>query len=242
MKMQKFAIVFGLILLGLIALAAQTAAMAGEAPHRTMTLTGTGVVMTAPDKAVITVGVSTDARTAAAALKANNASMQAVLDLLAAEGIAKQDIQTSNFSVSPRIVYDNKNRNKPPRVAGYTVSNQVRATVRKLDKIGPVLDKVVAAGSNRIDGIRFAISDPEPVYDEARRLATRDAIRKARLFAEEAGVKLGGIISIAESGARPVQPVYRAQISAAKAEAAVPVAAGQQTVQKQVNITWEITD
>ena len=241
MKLQKYAIVFALILLGLIALAAQTAAMAAEAPHRTMTLTGTGTVMTAPDKAVITVGVATNSRTAAAALKQNSASMTAVLDLLAAEGIAKKDIQTTNFSVSPRIVYDNKNRNKPPRVAGYTVTNQVRATVRDLAKIGPVLDKVVEAGSNRIDGIQFDISEPQPVHDEARRLAVRDAVRKAKLLAEEAGVKLGGIMSISDTTARPIQrPI--AGFARASAEAAVPVAAGQQTVRQRVNITWEIVD
>ena len=216
--------------------------MAADAPNRTMTLTGTGVVMAAPDKAVITVGVTTEARTAGAALKQNNASMQAVLDLLAAEGIAKQDVQTSNFSVTPRLVYDNKSRNKPPRITGYTVSNQVRATMRDLDKIGPILDKAVAAGSNRVDGIRFAISDPEPVHDEARRLAARDAIRKARLFAEEAGVKLGSIISIAETSARPVPRAYGARLAAAQAEAAVPVAAGQQSVQMKVHITWAIAD
>lgn len=241
MKLQKYAIVFALILLGLIALAAQTAAMAAEAPHRTMTLTGTGTVMTAPDKAVITVGVATNARTAAAALKQNSASMTAVLDLLAAEGIAGEDIQTTNFSVSPRIVYDNKNRNTPPRVAGYTVTNQVRATIRDLNKMGPVLDKVVAAGSNRIDGIQFDTSEPQPVNDEARRRAVRDAVRKAKLIAEEAGVKLGGIMSISDTTARPIQrPI--AGFARASAEAAVPVAAGQQAVRRQVNITWEIVD
>ena len=241
MKMQKYAIVFALILLGLIALAAQTAAMAAEAPNRTMKLTGTGTVLAVPDKAVITIGVATNARTAAAALKQNNTSMQAVLDLLTAEGIAKKDIQTANFSVSPRIVYDNKNRNKPPRVAGYTVTNQVRATVLDLEKIGVVLDKAVAAGSNRIDGIQFDISKPQPVHDEARRLAVRDAVRKAKLLAEEAGVNLGGIISISDATARPIQrPI--AGFARASAEAAVPVAAGQQTVQKQVNITWQIVD
>ena len=241
MNIQKYAIVFALILLGLIALAAQTAAMAAEAPHRTMTLTGTGTVMTAPDKAVITVGVATNSRTASAALKRNSASMTAVLDLLAAEGIAKNDIQTTNFSVSPRIVYDNKDRNKPPRVAGYTVTNQVRATIRDLEKMGPVLDKVVEAGSNRIDGIQFDISDPQPVHDEARRLAVRDAVRKAKLLAEEAGVKLGGIMSISDATARPV-PRPIAGFARASAEAAVPVAPGQQTVRQQVNITWEIVD
>jgi len=242
MNISRIALAFALIVIAILALVAQTAARADDAPGRTMTLTGLGVVTTTPDKAVVTVGVVTDAKTAGQALAQNTQSMQAVMDLLGAQGVALKDIQTANFSVNPQSIYPNNDRNQPPRIVGYSVSNEVHATIRDLDKMGAILDKVVSAGSNRINGIRFTISNPEPVLDEARRLAVRDAIRKAGLFAKEAGVALGAITSITEVSASTPQPLHRRALSMAVAEAAVPIAAGQQSLQIQVTITWKIGD
>lgn len=242
MNISRIALAFALIVIAILALVAQTAARADDAPGRTMTLTGLGVVTTTPDKAVVTVGVVTDAKTAGQALAQNTQSMQAVMDLLGAQGVALKDIQTANFSVNPQSIYPNNDRNQPPRIVSYSVSNEVHATIRDLDKMGAILDKVVSAGSNRINGIRFTISNPEPVLDEARRLAVRDAIRKAGLFAKEAGVALGAITSITEVSASTPQPLHRRALSMAVAEAAVPIAAGQQSLQIQVTITWKIRD
>lgn len=242
MNISRIALAFALIVIAILALVAQTAARAGDAPGRTMTLTGLGIVTATPDKAVVTIGVVSEAKTAGQALRQNTQSMQAVMDLLDAQGIASKDLQTANFSVTPQSVYPNNDRNQPPRIVGYSVSNEVHATIRDLDKIGAILDKAVSAGSNRINAIRFAISNPEPVLDEARRLAVRDAIRKAALFAKEAGVTLGVITSITEVSASTPQPLHRRAMSMAVAEAAVPIAAGQQSLQIQVNITWTISD
>lgn len=240
MNIPRIALAFALIVIALLALAAQTAARASDAPGRTMTLTGTGIVTTAPDNAIVTIGVVSEAKSAGAALRQNTQSMQAVIDLLGAEGIVSKDIQTANFSVTPQSVYPNNDRNQPPRIVGYSVSNEVHATIRDLAKIGAILDKAVSAGSNRINAIRFSVSKPEPLLDEARRLAIRDALRKAKLFAAEAGVTLGPIATITEASASTPQPLHRARMSMAVAESAVPIAAGQQSLQVQVHITWSI--
>lgn len=240
MTIPRIALAFGLIVLALLALAAQTAAMAAEAPRRTMTLTGTGAVTATPDQAVVTIGVVTQEKTAGRALSQNTRSMQAVIDLLKAQGIAEKDIQTANFAVTPRTAYPNNDRNQPPRIVGYAVTNEVRATIRDLDNTGTILDKAVSAGSNRINSIQFAVSKPEPLLDEARRLATRDAIRKAAILAEAAGVTLGPITAISEVTSPSPGPIF--QRTMAVAEAAVPIAAGQQTLSTQVSITWTIGD
>ncbi len=240
MKFSRMALAIGLILVALIALAAQTAAMAEDAHKRTMTLTGTGIVFVTPDKAVITIGVQTRDKAAGTALAKNNTAMRSVMDVLAAQGLAPADIQTSTFSITPQTVYPGNDRTQPPKVVGYVVSNEVRATVRQLDTLGTVLDKAIGAGSNQINNIRFAVTNPEPHNDEARRLATRDAMRKAKLFAEEAGVELGIISAIAETNTGRVT-AYAREASFA-ADAAVPIAAGQQSLQMQVVITWALKD
>ena len=240
MKISRTAIAFGLILVALLALAAGSAVMAADASKRTMTLTGSGSVTATPDKAVLNLGVETEAKTADEALLSNNEAMHAVTQVLSDAGLASEDIQTSTFSVSPQVVYPSQSRNERPRITGYKVTNQVRVTIRQISDIGTLLDKAVTAGANRINDISFTVSEPQPLLDEARRLAVRDAMRKAKLFAEEAGVKLGSILSITEATTGTV-PQYR-HTNIAAAEAAVPIAPGQESLQIQVTITWALGD
>src|SRR5690554_1032222 len=92
-------------------------------------VTGLGEATLAPDMAVVTLTITREADTARAALEANNQAMSEVLASMREEGIEERDLQTSGFSIMPRMVYPTENnRNEPPRIAGYTVSNSL--TVR----------------------------------------------------------------------------------------------------------------
>jgi len=217
-----------------------TPAFAEDAkPQRTMALAGHGEVRAAPDMGLVMIGVLSQADTAADALKANTAAMQAVLAVLKDAEIAEKDIQTSNFTVQPR--YDYNSNAQPPRLVGYDVSNNVTVAVRKLDSLGAVLDKVVSAGSNQINGILFQISKPETAMDEARKLAVDDAARKAKVYATASAVTLGDIVSISEGvGIQPPVPMDAKMIRAEGAVADVPIARGEQTISVDVNIVWEI--
>ncbi len=209
--------------------------------QRSISLSGHGEVKSAPDMAVVTAGVTSSATTAREALTANNTAMNSVLSALTTAGIAAKDIQTSNFNVSPRYEYV-QDGSKPPRITGYDVSNNVTVTIRKLDGLGPVLDQLVTAGSNQINGIQFLIDKPEMITDEARKDAVADAERKASVYARAAKVSLGKVISISEGGGyTPPGPVYAKAMRAEAADgAAVPVAQGEQTVAIDVNVVWEL--
>ena len=95
-----------LITTALLALAIAAPALAQQpasAPApRTLTLTGQGEVTSAPDIAIISAGVVTEASTAREALSASNAAMATVLQTIRAAGVEARDIQTSNFSVQPK--------------------------------------------------------------------------------------------------------------------------------------------
>ena len=206
-------------------------------PPRGVTLVGVGEVRAKPDLAVVHIGVVTQAATARAALDDNNEAMQAILAALENQAIAGADVQTSQFNVQPRYRHDPENRH-PPRIDGYEVSNQLAVTIRDLDRLGAVLDLVVSVGSNQILGVEFGLADPEPRRDEARRLAVDDAVRKARIYAAAAGVELGPIRTISEQArALPPQPLHRMEMAA---DAAVPIAQGEQAIEVEVTISWEI--
>lgn len=222
-----------------VCLASATPTLADEARlPRTLSVPGHGEVSRAPDMASVSAGVISQASTAGEALAANTRAMTAVLGVLKTADIAEKDIQTSNVSVQPRYNYDN---NQPPQLIGYDVSNTVMVRVRDIGALGSLLDKLVAAGSNQINGITFEIAQPQAAIDEARKLAAEDATRKAKVYADALGLKLGSVISVSEgAGYEPPVPIVRAKAMMADAAVSVPVAAGEQTLAADVNVTWEI--
>jgi uncharacterized protein len=210
---------------------AQTAAT-----PRVLTVSGTGEIRTTPDQAQLSTGVVTQAGTAAAALAANSRAMNSVFDTLKRAGIPEKNIQTSNFSVSPQ--YGSAKPNGQQHIIGYQVSNTVTVMVDKLEKVGPALDALVAAGSNQIDGPSFSIADPKPLLAKAREEAVKDATARAQTLAAAAGVALGPIVSIGEGGGEySPQPMGRVM---SYAKAPTPIASGEESVSASVSITWEI--
>ncbi len=209
-------------------------ALAQEVPPPMITVTGTGVVEAIPDIATLSIGVTTQGETAAVALTANTAALEAVMARLTAAGIEPRDMQTSNLSLNPNWTgYDSST----PTISGYVAANILTIRVRKLDGIGAVLDAAVADGANTLNGLTFGLADPKPAMDEARKEAVADARARAELLAAAAGVTLGRVVSISEAvpGFDP-QPMFRAEASAA----AVPVAGGELGLSANVTIFFEI--
>jgi uncharacterized protein YggE len=213
----------------------------------TMTIQGHGEVTASPDTAYVTSGVTTQGATAREALDANTAAMTELIATLTGAGIERRDIQTAGFSVQPNYVYtdlrDANGYSLPPRINGYTVSNNVTVRVRALETLGAILDQSVTVGANTIGGISFAVAESTHLYDEARKLAFSDALRKGRLYADAARVELEAIRAITEQSYGQPQPyMMRDKAMAMEAAAPVPVEAGELTFAIDVSVTWEIGD
>ncbi len=233
-SMLKF--VFGASV-ALFVFVAQPAFAEATKPLRLISISGHSEVRTAPDMAVVTIGTFSQAKTATAALDSNSKAIAALLAILKAEGIADKDMQTSNFSVSPRN--DDRASSKEQLVVGYDVSNTLTITLRKISDLGRILDKAVTAGSNQINGVSFTVADPQPAMDEARKAAVKEALRKAELISSAAGVKLGMISQISEGGSSMPQPMQMREM-AYSANKDVPIAAGEVVIGADVNVVWEI--
>jgi uncharacterized protein YggE len=224
--------------LATLTLLAHPAAAQEEMPRR-LVVTGTGEASARPDVAVISTGVVVQADTASAALAENTRAMNRVLEQLRAAGLAQEDIQTSQFAVTP--LYESRQpdpqRSEPPGIVGYQVSNQVTARVHDIERLGVTLDALVNAGANSIDGLYFDVADPKQLLGKARDAAVADALAKARRYAAAAGVELGAILAIEEGGAyAPPRPMMRAEAMAAPA----PIAPGQTEMSANVTITFAL--
>jgi uncharacterized protein YggE len=214
------------------------AAQNSQPPLRTISVNGNGKVYLTPDIAYIYLGVHTESPDAKEAVSSNNAQSQKVKDALTQFGIDPKDIQTSNFSIYPNQQYDN---NGKPTTLRYIVDNTVYVTVRKLDKIGDLLDAVVQAGANSIQSISFDVADRSAALSQARKLAVTDAHDQAQELAQAAGVTLGDVQTISYYSSPTPVPMYDAKsLGAAAAPASVPISTGQLVLSVDVSMVYTI--
>ena len=229
---------------GAMLLAAPAMAQEMKQPVRTITIQGEGSVTAKPDTASVNAGVVTEAETAREALTANTDKMSKVFSAIKSAGIAEDDIRTSNFSVSP--VYSHSPR-KPdgsqeePKITGYRAFNNVSVIIRDLTKVGAVLDELVTAGANNVNGVNFYIDDTQALTDKARTQAVEDALRRATLLTQAASANLGKVITISENGGYTPQPVMMMRAEAADfGGKAAPVAGGTQEITANVTLVIEL--
>ena len=226
--MSKSRILFS----ALIVAAAAVAPLPARAAERLVTVTGEATVSVAPDMAVIRIGVTSQGKTAREASDANARQMTAVLAAIKDAGIAERDVQTSRLSLQPQ--YD-PNKGGTARLLGFQVTNQLTIKIRDIAKMPGILDRAIGAGANEMSGIEFVVSQQSKLLDQARDDAIADARRKAALYAQAAGAKLGPVVAIAEEGSNPPPRLMQAMRAGA-----VPVSPGEQTLRAVVTVSYEL--
>jgi uncharacterized protein YggE len=199
-------------------------------------VSATGTSTRAPDIATISAGVVTQAAKAGDAMAANAKAMTATIAALKHAGVADRDIQTQSINLQPQYRYGD---NQPPVLTGYQASNRVSVRIRDLAGAGGVIDALVSAGANQIDGPTLAVEHPEAALDEARAKALATARTRADLYAKAAGLTVKRIVRISESesGGPIVRPM--AMMARAKADS-TPVEAGEQELTVNLSVVFEL--
>jgi uncharacterized protein YggE len=188
----------------------------------------------------VNIGVDIIAQTLDEAQDQATAQATAVIEALAAAGIAREDIQTEYYSVN--ILRDYSENADPTLITGFEIINQLRVTVRDTDQLGELLDAAVSAGANSIYGVTFYVEDQTAAASEARVEAVANAREKAEELAAAAGMSLGPVVAISEGVSPMISPVYPMARGGgmAAAESAVPVEPGSTTVAVDVTMTFEL--
>jgi uncharacterized protein len=226
--MRRLALL-GVALVVLLAGAGGAVGSSTAVPVNSIVVTGQGAVRTVPDRAQISLGVTTDANTASAALRANNAAIAKVIAAVKAQGIPAADIQTEQVSLSLR--YDPNGT----AVVGYTASNTISVIVRTLAKVGPVIDAGAEAGANQVSGPNLVLSDQNVLYRQAIGVAIGNARAKAQAIAKASGLTLRRITNVTESGGpTPLPSDAKASLPAT----GPPIEPGTTLVQATLTVTF----
>jgi uncharacterized protein len=159
-------------------------------------LSVTESITSAPDIATFSTGVESSAPKARDAIQKNAVKMQAVLAQLKGMGIAEKDIQTSALALRRDVDYLPTGKT---RFKGYTVSNQITATLRDLSRLGDVLDALATGGATEFYGPNFALDNDTTAKTQARDKAWATAMQMAQYHAKKAGFTGVRVVRVAES-------------------------------------------
>jgi hypothetical protein len=202
-------------------------------------VTGTGTVTMYPDEADLLFSVRTQNQSAINAAAENGAIMNQVYASLSALGVNRSDVKTTSYSLSP--AYDSYNYSK---VVGYVAVNSVEIIVtgsENLPSVGNIVDAVVRAGVNQVDGISFAFTDSnyDTLRTEAYHKAVQDAYSQATAIVSGVGGVIIGVASVSTTygyGIMPPQPIVYG--GTAETKVPTPISSGLQQVTATVNITY----
>lgn len=195
----------------------------------------------APDRAILRFGVVTERPTAAAAASDNATAMTAILADLKTMGVPEADMQTQGVSLSPVNVEERDPKGKPRTVQTYRASNMLTVTVKPAEKAGDIIGRAIDKGANSLDGVDYETGNLEEKRDELRAKAVKDAERRARIYADAAGLRLARVIEIRPlSKEPPIARPYAARALDASAAPSVPLRPGAQRVSERVSVIWAL--
>lgn len=213
-----------------------------------ITVTGQGSAAQAPDIMNISVGIEARRASVPEAYAAAADAMRAILDRLRELGVGPQDTATSALTIRAESGWQEGAGNV---VTGYLVGSalavrlnyQDRGQDRAQHRAQDIVAAVVEAGGDdvRLNGLQPAISNPAPVSRQARENAWLDVRAKAEHYAALAGRALGRVHSISEREPSAVGPGPMPVMLRASSTGALPLEAGESTVDVSVSVTWELT-
>ena len=220
-------------------------------PLNTITVTGTGSTFGTPDMAHLFIGVEIFDSDLSAAFAESNNRIDTIINAVMEAGVAREDIRTTGLNVfidrsGPPMPVDaaassDEGGEPSGQPQNYVVSNQIRLTIRDINRVADIINAAVDAGANNIFGLEFAIDNRDALLSEARAAAMADARARAEHLAEIAGVSLGEVVVITEGGGGFAPfPFDAAMSEAGMGGGGAVIEPGQLSVSSQVQVTYSI--
>lgn len=211
-----------------------------ESYPSSVTITANGEAKSIPNIATFQFGVTEKGASVGEAQDKMDTTANKLIDFIKSQGVEEKDIQTTGYNAYPSYDYINGKQT----ATGYQTSETVSVKIRDTDKAGDVLGGVAQLGATDISGLSFTTEDP----DELKKLATEDAVAKAKIKALElsksVGFRLGKITGFYEEnngGVMPYSVMDSSAMMVKSSNVSVPnIQLGETTITSTVSITYEI--
>ncbi|MGD8239271.1 MAG: SIMPL domain-containing protein [Armatimonadota bacterium] len=184
--------------LGLVATALHAQDEDDEEKLRLLTIKADAYVEVEPEIAKISLGIEAVKPKPKEAATEVADKADAVKAKLAALGVTKESVETSELYLGEASEYDYKRHRRIRK--GYRAYHWLRVTLKNedFDKLAAVVDGAVDVGATSFGGLRFEMLDDTALQAEALAKATANARQKAEAMAEAAGARIVGVHRIEE--------------------------------------------
>ncbi|MFD9338963.1 SIMPL domain-containing protein [Streptomyces sp. NPDC060028] len=157
-----------------------------------LSVLGAGSVSAEPELAHVELAVDLIAPTPKEAFTEAGAAVARLRATLREHGIPDSDVSGSRLALTSQ--YNGYGAERTFR--GYCCMATYTVQTADLGRLDLLIEDAVTAGANRVDAVHFEVHDKPAMRDEARRRAVAAARRKAEVYAEACGVRLGPVIHI----------------------------------------------
>lgn len=218
--------------------------LSSQVPHsndRTIEVKGVGEYKTMPDLAVLVIEASVLHPSFGDAVKLITAKVDQLTAQLQTVGFKKEQIKTTDFSVTKHIEWENNKNIEKGYMARQNISVEFPHTK---EKIGAVVTSFMSSKNDIHFSFHFKLSDEKEkqVKDETLKRAIADAQSRAELIVAAANQKLGEIKHILYGKKFQTPGIPRAAIYSAKMEPEQPFGfdVKEIVVSDEVTIIWNL--
>lgn len=180
-------------------------------------VSGEGKIKVKPDQVVVNFGVENTGKDAQEVKKLNDEKIENVLKFIKKFGIPASDFQTTNVSLNRNYDYDKKKYN-------FQASQSITITLKNISKYDELMMGLVDNGINNISNVEFKSTEIEKYKSDARKLAMKDAKKKAEDFVSVLGQKVGKALLITDNSPNyySPQPMFKGAMLEMSADAGAP--------------------
>ena len=199
-----------------------------------ISVSGEGKIKAIPDQVFISIAVETKGTNATDVKKQNDATIEKALQFITKFKVPKSDVQTKSISLNPQYDYEKKKRN-------YNATQTIEILLKTITQYDGLMEGLVDAGINRINGVEFKTSKLIEYQSEARKLAMKEAKLKAEDYVFVLGQKVGKAITITDNTQNFYpQPMYAMKAMAMDQEVATreTLAIGEINITAKVNVSF----
>ncbi|MGW1611135.1 SIMPL domain-containing protein [Streptomyces sp. NPDC002285] len=157
-----------------------------------------------PEIARIGVTVASRGKDRRAALDDLTRRNAGVLDLIKTYGDAVERLETGAFSISPEL----KDKGRGERIHAYHGRVHITAELTDFTALGELTTRLADLELTRVDGPWWALRPDSPAHREARQQAVREAVQRAREYAQALGTSLAALVELADIGAENAPAAY----------------------------------
>ncbi|MFF8292178.1 SIMPL domain-containing protein [Streptomyces sp. NPDC016309] len=143
----------------------------------------------------------TDRRTALDDLTRRNTT---VLDLIKTYGDTVENLQTGTFSITPQLT----RHGRTERVRAYHGTVHITAELTDFTALGELTTRLADLELTQVDGPWWALRPDSPAHTLARRQAVREAVQRAREYADALGTHLAALVELADIGTDDTTPFF----------------------------------